>query len=84
MVRVEFVDRDGVSGVVDTDLLVEYDGSYGEVETHVNAVKHEYRADAEPGAPEEAFEELLIDLPQRLPVREARLSGDDVPTSPRG
>lgn len=73
MVCVEFVDRNGVSGVVDTELTVEYDGTYREVETYVNAVRDEFGADNGQSPPEDAFEELLIDLPQKLPVQEVHI-----------
>lgn len=77
MTHLEFVDRRGVSGVVDTELLVEYDGQYGEVETYVNRLRNEYQTVDGPADPEDAFEEILIDLPRKLPVREVRLREDE-------
>mgnify|MGYP007008813985 FL=1 len=77
MVRVEFVDRDGVSGTVDARLSVEYDGRYDRIEGRVNALRDEYPLADNRDAPRDAFEQLLIELPQRLPVRAARICDAD-------
>lgn len=70
MTRVVFVDRDGVTGVIDSELLVEYDGDRNEIVSYVNEVRDDHQPPEE--APKEVMQDLVIELPQECPVQEAR------------
>lgn len=74
MAYVEFVDRDGVTGTVDEQLRLDYAGERDRIASYVDRLRDEYeRRESGSRASKDALQELVIDLPQRFPVREVQM-----------